>query len=633
MKKIILSIGVLVALGSLNSCKKVLDADPLSLISPEVVWSSKANAETFIFATYGIMNTYRSGLRDVNTLGDAYTSNIVTAYDSGNAVFPIFSETLTNRSDYGFNNWGSIRRCNVIIKNVTASTGITDADKKTLIAEAKFLRAMSYYHIARRTGRIVWIDKVLTENDELKLPSTANPTESYTYIIKDLEDAVADLPTTKLSGRANKYVAAAFLTEVCLQAAAYKNYPAAPNVAANDPLLDKVIANAQIVVGGGYALEADYEGMFNETKSTSNEIIFALYNKAINTSVSSTPMQFKVPNIKPETIVNFGGSPMFNKPVPFECWPENFPTQNLTDDYLTVDKADPAKVVAWNQTSQYLNAIDEGVNVIAPFTRTGFPDDKTAKLNNDVVIKMGRIKAGSSETMLTLTNENRDARWKAAIISDNTTFYNELFTTSLKGNSGRFLGTINGGGYDCTLSNMYWRKGLYTNIAPSFVNTVSTDFHFVLMRLGRVYLNLAEAYLLKGDVANAVLNLNKTRTFHGKIPGALVGTSADAWKDYKRERRVELAEENDYYYSLLRWGRFGGDANDGLPSGQSIKELTEPIRVMDVSKDHKSFSIVTGPFGRQFNDRKFDPSRRYLFPIAQVYIDNNPAFGPQNPGW
>ncbi|WP_052266043.1 RagB/SusD family nutrient uptake outer membrane protein [Pedobacter kyungheensis] len=630
MKKIITILGVFTGLLVLGSCKKVLDAEPLSLISPDVVWSSKANAETFIYGTYGIMNAYNGGTKGAQ---DIYTANIIGAYGNASDALPVFTETLTNRSDYGFNNWADIRRCNVIIKNVTESAGIAEADKKALIAEAKFLRAMSYYSIARRTGRIVWIDKVLTENDDLKLPSTANPTESYNYIIKDLEDAVADLPTTKITGRTNKYVAAAFLTEVCLQALAYKNYPAAPNVAPGDPLLDKIITNAQLVISGGYALEADYEGMFNETKSTSNEIIFAIYRKAINTSLSDTPMQHQLPNIKPETITQFGGSPLFNKPVPFEVWPENFPTQNFTDDYLTIDKADPTRALPWNQTSQYLNAVDEGVDVIAPFVKSGFPDDKTAKLNNDVVVKMGRIKPGSTETMLTLTNENRDARWKASIISDNSTFYGELFRTSLKGNSGRFLGTINGGGYETSLSNMYWRKGLYTNVAPSYLNSVNTDYHWVCMRLGRIYLNLAEAYLLKGDLTNALLNLNKTRTFHGKLPASTAGTTAAAWKDYKTERRVELAEENDRYYSLLRWGRFGGDANNGLASGQSISELTESIRVMDLSKDSKSFSIVTGPFNNQYNNRKFDISRRYLFPIAQGYIDNNAKFGPQNPGW
>lgn len=629
MKKIITTIGILTGLMVLNSCKKVLDTLPTDRISPDIIWSSRANAETFIFSTYGIMNSYASGPGQ-----DPYTTNIIAQGGIGGAN-TVFSERpgLTNRSDYGFNNWGAVRRCNVIIKNVTESSGIAEADKKELIAEAKFLRAMSYYSVARTIGRIVWIDKVLNENDEFLLPTTANPTESYNYIIKDLEDAVTGLPATKISGRTNKYVAAAFLTEVCLQALAYKNYPAAPNIAANDPLLDKVIANAQLVMGGGYALETDYEGMFNETKSTSSEIIYGIYQKAINTTVSSTPMQNALPNITADKINKFQGSPLFTKSVPFECWPENFPAQNLTDDYLTIDKADPGKVVSWNQTSQYINAVDEGVNVLVPFSRTGFPHDKTAKLNDETLVKMGRIKPGSNETIWTLTNENRDARWKASIISDSTRFYGELFTTGLRGNAARFLGEINGGDYAFTLSNMYWRKGIYTNVSPSYLNSVSTDYHFVCMRLGRVYLNLAEAYLLKGDVVNAVVNLNKTRVMHGQIPASTANNLTDAWKDYKRERRVELTEENDRYYSLLRWGRFGGNANDGIAPGGTIAELTEPIRVMDISKDRKSFSIVTGPFRTTYNQRVFTPSRRYLFPVPQGMIDNNPKFLPQNPGW
>lgn len=93
---------------------------------------------------------------------------------------------------------------------------------------------MSYNAVARSIGRIVWIDRLLAPEDDLRLPSTANPAESYAYIIKDLEDAIAGLPATKVAGRANKYAAGALLSEVCLQALAYKNYPAAPAVAAND---------------------------------------------------------------------------------------------------------------------------------------------------------------------------------------------------------------------------------------------------------------------------------------------------------------------------------------------------------------------------------------------------------------
>lgn len=632
MKKYIAIIAVTAGMLGLSSCKKVLDTQPYNLVSEDVVWSTKANAETFIYNTYPIMSAYQGGQAT-----DLRTSNIMASGDGswGNAS-PFVSEAITNASDYGFNNWAAVRRCNLIIEKVAESPGISDTDKKQLIAEGKFLRAMSYYNTARTIGRIVWIDKVLTPDDELKLPSTANPTESYAFIIKDLEEAIADLPITKIAGRANKYVAASFLTEVCLQALAYKNYPAAPNVSASDPLIQKVIDNAQLVINGGYSLEADYGGMFNETKKTSPEIIFGIYRLAANTTVDGTPMQTMVPNLNNDRISRNGGSLFTNQNI-FEAWGTNFPTQNFVDDYLTIDKANPNLAVAWNKTSQYLANVDEGVTVptLADANAANAPQNALPRATGETTIKSGRIVPGSTETIWSLTNQNRDARWKATIWSDSTErIYGEQLTTTFRGNADRWMKLRGINGIYCSLTNMYWKKGLYTNVNPRPYVGVPTDYHYVAMRLGRVYLNLAEAFLLKNDVTNAVLNLNKTRVTHGQLPVSQAATIANAWIDYKRERRVDLVMENDFYFSLLRWGRYGGDANDGLASGKKIANLTEVMRVMDVSKDRKSFVITTGPFGGfPYNNRQFDETRRYLLPIAKSYIDNNPKFGPQNPNW
>lgn len=625
MKKYILNgLSLFVLVTTAVSCKKVLDAEPFNLVNEDVVWSTKANAETFIFNTYGIMNDYNGGART-----DPRTTNILAFDGAYNANAGVFRETISNASDFGFNNWAQVRRCNLIMEKVGTSPGISDADKKTLIAEAKFLRAMSYYTIARNTGRIVWIDKTLTPEDDLKLASTANPTESYNYIIKDLEEAVVDLPTTKILGRVNKYVASAFLTEVCLQALAYKNYPNAANVSTGDPLLQKVIDNAQLTVGGGYSLESDYGGMFNETKKTSPEIILGVYRLAINTFNENTPMQTMVPNLNNDRITQNMGSPYLGNANIFEAWGEQFPSQNFVDDYLTIDKANPTAAVQWNKTSQYLAAVDEGVTIPS----TGTAHNVIPRAAGETAIKTGRIKAGSTETIWSLANENRDARWRATIWSDSTDrIYGELLTTTIRGNANRWM-KINGYGYYASLSNLYWRKGLYTNVNPRPYVQVATDYHYVPMRLGRVYLNLAEAYLLKGDVVNAVINLNKTRVTHGKLPAAAPGSLANAWIDYKRERRVDLVMENDYYYSLLRWGRYGGDANSGLAAGGTIPELTEVPTVMDVSKDRKSFVLVKGGFAGANDDRQFRPERRYLMPIAQSWLDLNPKFGPQNFGW
>lgn len=610
----------IITLFSVTSCSDVLNTEPYDRIGEDVVWSNKANAETFIYSTYGIMNSYASGPRS-----DGYTQNLLSTDGTYNNYSPVFTETIDRYSDVGgFSNFSSIRRCNQIIAKVAESPSISDADKQALIAEGKFLRAMSYYNVARRVGRICWIDKVLAPEDVLTLPSTANPTESYNYIIKDLEDAVAGLPTDKVSGRANKYVAAAFLSQVCLQAAAYKNYPNPPALSANDPLIEKAINYGNMVVNdGGYSLETNYGDMFNEANPKSAEIIFAIYRKALNTTCDGTPMQNMVPNFNNDRIKSYGGSPLLKSSIQiFEAWLEHVPTYNLTKDYLTIDANDPNLAVEWDKTSQYLNAVIE----------TTTPTHGLKKQDNESFVKVGTINPNSAESVWSLTNQKRDARWAQTFVTDSTNYMGELITTHLGGNANRWM-KIGGFTYYTSISNMYWRKGIYTNVNPRVYVGVQTDYHYVVMRLGKVYLNLAEAYLLKGNIAKAVEMLNKTRVVHGKLPASTANTLAEAWKDYKRERRVDLVLEDDYYYSLLRWGRYGGDANSNIASGGNIPELTEKPFVMDISNDRKAFSVIQGTFWSSSNIRNFTPNKRYLFPIQQGLIEQNSEFGPQNPGW
>jgi hypothetical protein len=621
-KNIILTATVLILTALVtSSCKKVLDTQPYNIVSENVVWNSRANAETFIYSTYNLMSAFQGG-----PATDSYTMNTLGFDDIYNGSSAVFTESTNKTSDFGFNNWSNIRRCNQIITKVGASTGISATDKVQLIAEGKFLRAMSYFSVARTIGRIVWIDKLLTPTDTLLLSSTTSPTQSYQYIIKDLEDAVAGMPATNGTGRANKYTAAAMLSEVCLQALAYENYPTAPNISATDPWLTEAIAMAKLVINqGGYTLESDYGSMFNDVKPTSNEILFAIYRSKLNTTCNGTPMQLYTPNVNNDQLAKSGGTPLFNSPIHiFEAWVQHGPTQNIADDYLVIDKNDPTQALPWNQTSQYKAAVDENVAI---------PTSLIPQAKGETSIQHGIIKAGSTETLWTLTNENRDARWSASILSDSCPkFYGETLTTCILGNATRWQ-KINGFAYYVSLTNMYWRKGEYNNVTPRIYVGIPTDYHYVITRLGRVYLNLAEAYLLQGDVANAVASFNQTRTVHGKLPPSTATTLADAWTDYKRERRIDLVLENDYYWSLLRWGRYGGFANRGNASGAIIPELTEVPRVMDISKNRKAFSVVQGPFFSSNNVRVFDNTRRYLFPIAQSYLDQNPKFGPQNPGW
>ena len=524
---------LLIVGGFLISCNEdPLDTQPYDKISGDVIWENKANAETFIFSTYNLMNAYQGGPST-----DAYTNNLLPFDDIYNGASQVFNGRVDVYSDYGFNNWGEVRRTNLIIQNVSASEGISEDDKKQLIAEAKFLRAMSYFNVARKIGRIVWIDEVLNPEDDLRLPSTSSPEESYQYILQDLEDAIADLPEAKVSGRANKYVAAAMYTEVGLQALAYRNYPDDPDIGPDDPILNKIIEYGNMVINeGGYSMESDYGSMFNDVNPYSSEIIFGIYRNSINTYYQNTPMQRTIPNLSNNFINLYGGSPKLKNNLHlFESWLMHSPTQNLAQEYLVVDQNDPSVVLPWNETSQYKAAVEEGISI---------SESIIPKADGEQTIATGKIKSGSSENVWTLTNIGRDARWESTIISDSTLFYDELFTTTNMGNATRWM-KLNGHAHYISLSNLYWRKGMYTNVSPKLLIGTPMDYHWVVTRLGRVNLNLAEAFLLKGDIPSAVEKYNTTRTIHGQLPPSAASTPEQAWEDYKRERRIDLVLEND----------------------------------------------------------------------------------------
>jgi hypothetical protein len=458
---------------------------------------------------------------------------------------------------------------------------------------------MVYYHLARSFGLVVWVDRVLTPDDELELPTTPDVKTSYSYVIKDLEDAIAGLPEESVPGRANRYTAYALLSRVCLQAAAYTD---------DTSLYQKSIDAADAVINSGkYTLETDYAGMFNEGKPNSGEIIFAKYRSSLNTNCSGiADLQNVMPNTDNDRVMSSGASPFFSS-VMFYGWLWWAPSQDLVDEYEVVDQA-TGQAVDWNRSSQFLASVVQDAPGEAIVRERGHVTDDS-RINE-------------------LMYNNRDSRFYATFAYDSCVWFGETVTTCVQGNLHRLVNGFLGPHVGVT--NYYWRKAVY-NATPRIAWDVRTDYHWVVCRLGELYLNKAEALLRQGKTAEAVAAFNQTRTVHGGLPPSTASTSADAWKAYKRERRVDLVKEGDYYWSLLRWGKYGGDANHGAAPGAKIPELSTAPMFIEISKDRKTYRVEEITHS-QNNVRIFNEDRRYLFPIPHGQRERNPNLG-QNPGW
>ena len=126
--------------------------------------------------------------------------------------------------------WGEgfkiIRQLNTLIHDLPNYPELRE-QSKAWIAEAKFLRAYVYFQLAKRYGGLPKIlePQYLDPNDESSVwVARESHADTYNFILKDLDDAIADLPVTSETGRANRYIAAGIKSRAALYAATTARY-------------------------------------------------------------------------------------------------------------------------------------------------------------------------------------------------------------------------------------------------------------------------------------------------------------------------------------------------------------------------------------------------------------------------
>lgn len=660
--------------GLINACN-TMNTEPLEAYTEDMVWSSETTADAFVLNVYqdilgnfggsdGGGSMYASTLRT-----EGWTPNGCNYNGFSDNTFS--QENIDRYYDVGFNQFSKLRKCNLIIENSKTST-LSDELKVKYAAEGQFLRGLIYFFQAKTMGRFVPVNEVLAPEDSLafRTKMTADVAESYKYALADLEAGI-NLPETSLSGRLNKYVAYAILSEAYLQAYAYTN---------ESTYIDKAISAANIVISSGkYSLTSDFGNMFQAAGKNDKEIILGVYKLSQNTQSQDIPEIINgTPNVSngnlyvtpygttERTQVDF---PLFNyvNGVTFICWEFHCPTADLADAFEVIDQNDPSVSKSWWATSQFKAAAEvdpvENIRAKGYYTYNGAENPSTIDYQRNsessmancttpntqdlksvestegqAIVKGWKLKYDTykhdgKKNISELMYENRDKRFYGTLVYDSCQWFNELITLHANGNLWcGAKGGPNDAGHQ-TFSNYHKRKGCYYTGATPFYNQY-TDYHAVITRLGRVYMNLCEAQLLKGLYADAVKTLNVTRQAHGGLPASKATTEEEAWTAYKNERRVELAYENDYYWSLLRWGKIGGNANHGRPAGAEIYELNQPVHKIEIDKARKRCYVEQILFANQWK-RRFT-TKRYLLPIPQAQLDKRAASGiveTNNTGW
>jgi hypothetical protein len=141
------------------------------------------------------------------------------------------------------------------------------ADIQIFRAEARFLRALSYWHGIDLFGNI----PLVTEEDPIgpTAPLQSTRQEIYNFLVSELTDIQADLPATAgrgTYGRATKEAAAMLLAKLYLNAGVYTG----------TPQYAQALAAAQQVIAGPFTLDPSYRHLFQADNHTSPEIIFPI---------------------------------------------------------------------------------------------------------------------------------------------------------------------------------------------------------------------------------------------------------------------------------------------------------------------------------------------------------------------
>jgi hypothetical protein len=147
------------------------------------------------------------------------------------------------------------------------------AEVATYRAEARFLRALSYWHGIDLFGNI----PLLTDADALGStpPQQATRAEIYDFLVSELTAIQSELPAPSAAtyGRATGPAASMLLAKLYLNAEVYTgtaNYSGA-------------LTAAQAVIAGPYTLDNNYRDIFLADNNTSPEIVFAVTQDGLRT--------------------------------------------------------------------------------------------------------------------------------------------------------------------------------------------------------------------------------------------------------------------------------------------------------------------------------------------------------------
>lgn len=206
-----------------SGCSKALEEQPRGLVVGTEGLSSQAGLEAALTGAYGsLMVPWESGFTTVSQIAMCMGADDLTTHSGSNKEefreFDRFNvSSLNSRMTPIWRGcYKVIQSTTNIINNYTAVKDGNEATIHTIVGEAYFLRALSYYWLTRYWGAVPVIPSEKYSADLLTLQKS-EPAVVYKLIEEDLAKAEEWVPDTKRNpGRPNKGAVKALLADVYL---------------------------------------------------------------------------------------------------------------------------------------------------------------------------------------------------------------------------------------------------------------------------------------------------------------------------------------------------------------------------------------------------------------------------------
>lgn len=399
--------------------------------------------------------------------------------------------------------------------------------------------------------------------------------EAIDYIQSELESVLDAINTDKGPGRLSQGAVQGLLARLHLNAAVYRDPYGTPDFTTED--LNAVIEYTNdIINSGSYSLSPEYFDLFNDSNSSNPELIFALnQNGALQREHNRWAYWSLAGDLHPR--LEHPGADGTDGPAATPDF-----SQSWADAYGSIEDAEADARFYKNEL-----IIPDNLQDLSAVNPANDDDHYFCMTAQDFEIDKGLLRnviwgprKGEDGNFLTCD----DGSYRIyPVINERTRggdieYVNHTFNVDF---------TLDG-----RLHNTGYRFSKYQCSRTSENCNTFSSVDIVLMRLGEVYLNRAEAKFRLGDTAGSLEDLNTLRAARNaradQIPPALSSVDIDI---LFRERGFELYWEGLRRTDQIRFGRYEDSWTEKTDSDVNKRLFPIPQSAIDGASNEGDFLV------------------------------------------